>query len=524
MSARDAGPGDEVGVVTNGALPYEFRVLTRDPVPVGEYLVASAADGSEVLGMVEETEINSAIMEMVRNFSDAREAGRLALSNPRDRSYSSSVRVLGVLADLRRGEARMPSLPPVPGSPVRRASREDLSAAFGGSGRSWIPVGSLLRAPSVRVHVDLNRVASRHLAILASTGAGKSNMLALIAKAVAGLRGTMVIFDYHGEYAGLNLGRRGRAILPRINPRHLDSDELADLLEIREGADRQRHALSEALEGARDERDFWGELQRGLDGIAEREREYREAARRARDIVRAAVRRLGSILDPDGPDPLDQLAEGYVNVVNLSELSPRQADVVISRYMDEVLADRKRFASGERGRLSMPVVLALEEAHVFVPGDARTKTRESASRIAREGRKFGVSLIIVSQRPQRLDQDVLSQMGSLAVGRLLNQRDRAFVQDSSEFITEEMSGYLPDLNPGEALLVGQWVKIPALVRVDRVEEKLVGRDVDAVGEWSSREGPSEDTGEFIERPRGGTSPPRAPWPRRAGPGPPVSPR
>ncbi|MGC9189765.1 MAG: ATP-binding protein, partial [Conexivisphaera sp.] len=128
-----------------------------------------------------------------------------------------------------------------------------------------------------------------------------------------------------------------------------------------------------------------------------------------------------------------------------------------------------------------------------------TKTRETAARIAREGRKFGVSLVIVSQRPQRLDQDVLSQMGSLAVGRLLNQRDRSFVQDSSEFLTEEMTGYLPDLNPGEAILVGQWVKLPAMVKVDRVEEKLVGMDVDAVGEWSSWGGPSEDTDEFIRR-------------------------
>jgi len=491
---------DVLGIVGNGALPHEFGVLTKGAVPVGEYVVAEGADGRDVLGMIDGTTINSAIMEIARNFSDALEAGRLAGANPRDRSYESHVRVLGLLDELRSGEVRLPSLPPIPGSAVRSASTEELSAAFGGSGPRWIPIGTLLRAPDVRVHVDVNRVASRHLAILASTGAGKSNMLALIAKSIAGLRGTMVIFDYHGEYSELNLGGRGRPVMPTVNPRHLDPDELADLLEIRERADKQRHVLGDALEGARNSKDFWASLREGVEEFYEN-KQYGEAAHRVSDIVDAALRRLGAVLDPDSPPPLRLVAEGYVNVVNLSELSPRQADVVISHYMDEVLADRKRTMSGEPGALAKPVVLALEEAHVFIPGDehARTKTREAAAKIAREGRKFGVSIIIVSQRPQKLDQDVLSQMGSLAIGRLLNQRDRAFVQDSSEFMTEEMAGYLPDLNPGEAILVGQWVKLPAIVKVDRVEEKLTGRDIDAVGEWTSWGGPSEDTDELIRR-------------------------
>jgi len=505
-----AGPGDvwegALGVVASGALPYEFSVITGRPLPVGDYVVAPSADGRDVLGMVDRTEIRSIIMEKSTNSVGALAAGRLASANPRDKSYVSHVRVMGLLEELRSNRVMMPSLPPMPGSPVRRASESDLSAAFGGPGEEWVPVGALLRSPSVRVHVNLNRAAQRHLAILASTGAGKSNLLALIAKHVASMRGTMVIFDYHGEYLDLDLGGRGRAVRPRVNPRLLDPDELADLLEIREAADKQRHVLSEALERAKDSKDFWEGLRAGLRAIAEGDsREYREPARRVLDILASALRRLGPVLDPESPGPLKLIAEGYVNVVNLSDLSPRQADVVISQFMDEVLIDRKRSRAGQGGGGASPgpIVLALEEAHAFIPGgDGDWRTRDSAARIAREGRKFGVSLVIVSQRPQRLDQDVLSQVGSLAIGRLLNQRDRSFVQESSEFVTEEISDYLPDLNPGEMVLVGQWVKLPALVRVDRVPEKLSGRDVDFVREWRSRAGPSEDTDELIRRDRG----------------------
>ena len=495
--------GEVVGIVANGALPHSFDAITRDAVPVGDYLVARTADGREVLGMVESTSIESEVMGIVRTFSDALRAGELAMANPYDKSYTCRVRVLGLLEGLRSGEVIMPSLPPVPGSAVRRATPGELSEVFGGSGRSWVPIGSLLRSREVRVHVDINKVASRHLAILASTGAGKSNLLALLAKAIANLRGTMVIFDYHGEYGGLDLNGRENHVEPTINPEDLDPDELADLLDIGEGASRQRYVLAHALDRARGSRDFWDGLLSGVEQVGRDEREYREAAERVADIIRLALRRYRTVLSPGAVPPVRRLAEGRVNIVNLSGLSPAQADVVISRYMEDVLVERKRCVGDSRGGCSLgrPVVLALEEAHVFVAQNRRTRTKDVASMIAREGRKFGVSLVIVSQRPQRLDQDVLSQMGSLAVGRLINQRDRSFVQESSEYLTEEMAEYLPDLNPGEAILLGQWVKLPTLVKVDRVEEKRAGRDIDAVDEWSrgSELGPSEDTEEFIRR-------------------------
>ena len=101
----------------------------------------------------------------------------------------------------------------------------------------------------------------------------------------------------------------------------------------------------------------------------------------------------------------------------------------------------------------------------------------------REGRKFGVSLIIVSQRPSRVDQDVLSQMGSLAVSRITQPKDQSYIVDSSELVTEELASNLPSLNVGETILLGQWVTLPSMTKIDKVEEKLLGADIDAVSEW-----------------------------------------
>jgi DNA helicase HerA-like ATPase len=136
-----------------------------------------------------------------------------------------------------------------------------------------------------------------------------------------------------------------------------------------------------------------------------------------------------------------------------------------------------------RVRFNAPVIVAIEEAHSFLPVDRDTDAKYMASKIAREGRKFGVSLIIISQRPSRVDQDVLSQMGSLAVSRITQPKDQSYIVESSELVTEELARYLPSLNVGEVLLLGQWVTLPSMAKVDKVEEKLLGADIDAVSEW-----------------------------------------
>ncbi|MEM3124587.1 MAG: ATP-binding protein, partial [Candidatus Nitrosocaldus sp.] len=185
------------------------------------------------------------------------------------------------------------------------------------------------------------------------------------------------------------------------------------------------------------------------------------------------------------------------NILNMIEFTEKQANIAIAYYLEEILEDRKRaerlrgrreVEAGNRGsdvKFDTPVICAIEEAHVFLPNNKDTDAKYIASKIAREGRKFGVSLIIVSQRPRRLDQDVLSQMGSLAVLRLTNPDDQRYINEASEVLSKELLEYLPSLNVGEAILVGQWVNIPSIVKIEEVKEKRAGRDISAVEQWQS---------------------------------------
>jgi DNA helicase HerA-like ATPase len=120
-----------------------------------------------------------------------------------------------------------------------------------------------------------------------------------------------------------------------------------------------------------------------------------------------------------------------------------------------------------------------------MPKNESTDTKYIASKVAREGRKFGVGLIIVSQRPRTLDPNVLSQMGSLAIMKLVQQEDQSQIESSSESINGKIIEQLPSLNPGEALLVGQWVNLPSFIKIDEILERMMGKDPEPVNEWKN---------------------------------------
>lgn len=482
---------EPLGIVVGKTEPYRVIIQAKRPLRVGEYVEINGPDGL-LLGFVENANISSDILGDIKNYQSAIEAKRVALKNMRDKSFTGSIRIVGSIEELKKGSQYIPSIPPFPGDEAREANETVLKEVFSTNSKEWVQIGTLARNRTVPVAINLDKVASRHLGILAATGAGKSNLLAVLMKRISEVKGTMIVFDYHGEYLELKIS--GVVQVPaKINPRLLNSDELADILEIRENASIQRSVLAKAFNIEVKESDkFWDTLEKNLTIIANDSKESdKRAAERVLDIIQTAKRRIGRVLDPEIANPLTLIRPNHINIVNMLELTERQASVILSYYLEAILEDRKkarRVGWGEKVdikdiRFLSPVVCAIEEAHTFIPNNEDTDAKRVVSKIAREGRKFGVSLIIVSQRPSRVDQDVLSQVGSLAVLRIVQPQDQRYIVDVSEIMSEELAGYLPSLNVGEAILIGQWVTLPSLVKVEKVEEKLIGSDISAVREW-----------------------------------------
>ena len=472
-----------VGYIVGETKPYRAEVLAFRPLMVGEYLYMEY-HGYNVLAMVQSSLTGSPVIN--QSLLDPRDVERLVRhirTGERVYYHRGVIKILGHIGN--GGKLSIPPVPPPPGTEVFRAPRSILAKIFRPSGREYVRIGTLLRDPEIEVRVNINRVVSRHLAVLAMTGMGKSNLVALLAKRVAELGGTVIIFDYHGEYVGIRFRSVPVVTLkPTVNPFTMDFEEIARLLNIRRNATRQRMILYECFEHVVNTRGkFFDELKRCLQTRVAR---YGPPAQKVLEAVMTYEGYLKKIVDESIPSVVERIVLGAINVVDLSELRLHQADAVVAHWLHRILEARKEalWSRNSRG-LPVPVIVVIEEAHAFIPSDEETATKVSAESIAREGRKFGVGLVIVSQRPRGLDPNILSQMGNLAVLRIVHPEDQSYIAKHCEPVTQDIIEELPGLNVGEAVLLGDWVSVPTIAKIDHVTEKTIGIDIDAVAIWSS---------------------------------------
>ena len=482
-----------LGFVIGESMPTLVTAQTSRSLPIGEYVIIDSAEG-KIIGLAEKSVVSSAALDDVNNFDEALESIEVAEINKRDKSYTASIRILGFLDSLRKGKAILPAVPPVPGVQIIQATKDDLGQIFGPENKEWIKIGNLLRNSEIDSMINLNKIVSRHVGILAMTGMGKSNLVTLLAKQIAKLDGTVIIFDYHNDYSDLNIPKIN-VIDAKINPRLLEADTLSDVLEIRESADVQQRILRLAFTPeVKESANFWEALDSQVQyiGANPERKEDRHSADRVQDKIDDARNRSSEILDPDMTNPVGLIKEGRLNILNVSEFTDKQANVAIAYYLQELLLDRKAAVNAKSAksklkrsyRFNTPIFVIIEEAHVFIPKNEDAKAKYWAGKIAREGRKFGLGLGIVSQRPRDIDANVLSQMGSLAVMKIVQEDDQRQIASAAESISREFISQLTSLNIGDAVLVGQWVNLPAIVHIDEMKGKTIGSDQNAVGEWA----------------------------------------
>ncbi len=157
---------------------------------------------------------------------------------------------------------------------------------------------------------------------------------------------------------------------------------------------------------------------------------------------------------------------------------------VVANAIGRILLDKAR----EGGFREQPLVVFLDEAHQFLNrtiGDESLKMElESFGLIAKEGRKYGLTICIATQRPRDIPQDVLSQMGTLLVHRLINDRDREVVERAAGEIDRSAAEFLPTLGPGEAIIIGVDIPVPMAIQVQIPDAKPDSRGPDYQVYWS----------------------------------------
>jgi hypothetical protein len=178
---------------------------------------------------------------------------------------------------------------------------------------------------------------------------------------------------------------------------------------------------------------------------------------------------------------------GLCSVLQLNEIDRRQQQVIVAVLLRMVWKARMNAAKGIGGptdRLDYPVFILLEEAHHFAPANEDVVTTNILKTILAEGRKFGVGVGLISQRPGKLDSDVLSQCMTQFLLRIVNEYDQSSVAAAVESASHDLLAELPALSKGQAIVAGAAVNTPLSIRVRQRITRHGGVEPDAPGEWA----------------------------------------
>lgn len=440
-----------------------------------------------------------------------------------------------------RGVGRYPTT----GAEVHAVGTTDIAKMFERFQSKGFSVGTVATHPSLKVCLDPSNLFGRHFAILGQTGSGKSwTVAALVQRTVAVMpRAHIIILDLHGEYCWKREdGSRHYAFADAV-VRHVDARELeipywlmtyAELCDLLiDHTDFSAHNQVAAF------RDVLGRLRAaegaspglGLPRTTLDTPVFFDLA-----VLRAEIESMnGQVMGSSGKlingtltgkfDNFLMRLDSKLNDVrydfllkpkvrkdsaSLSSLlrdfvglgTPKSAVTVID--LSSVPFDVRPTVAAQIGRLAFefnywnpkyrefPILLICEEAHAYIPRASESQfagSRKSMERIAKEGRKYGVGLAVVSQRPHEVSETVLAQCGTFICLRITNPDDQAYVRSLVPESEGDLVSVLAGLGRGEALVLGEAVPLPTRLQFDKPHPTPNSDDVDFYKKW--RDGPTD---------------------------------
>jgi DNA helicase HerA-like ATPase len=406
----------------------------------------------------------------------------------------------GRLINFRRG---ITGYPP-PGAKVFPVSGGDMKQMFAADERAHIEIGTVYPTKDVRGALYVDALLGKHFALVGSTGTGKSTSAALIMHRICDLspEGHVVMIDPHGEYSAAFKGVGELFNVENLAMPYwlMNFEEHCEVLVTSSGADRQRDMdiLAKCLLQARAKnRAAEGMTKLTVDSpIPYALSDLTNAITHEMGLLNKATdtapfMRLKTKIDELKADPryhfmfsgmlvADSMTQFVSKIfrlpakgkpISIVDVSGVPSDIVavVVAVLSRLVFD---YAIWSRNEVPRPVLLVCEEAHRYIPSDktgSGQAVRKILERIAKEGRKYGVALGLITQRPSDLAEGVLSQCGTIIAMRLNNERDQAFVKSAMPEGARGFLDVIPALRNRECIVCGEGVSIPIRVSFDDLE-------------------------------------------------------
>jgi len=453
----------------------------------------------------------------------------LAVADPAGEANESALRLFeaellgevtldqnGELSAFQRGVAIYPVLD----DEIYLATSEERARIYAPPEKSNIRIGMVHPNRDLPAYLMTDELLGKHFAILGSTGSGKSCSVALILRSILQdhPNGHVIVLDPHNEYSNV-FGDAGDVLSPddiRLPYWLLNFEEIIEVMIGRGRSDREIQAAILRSEIVNAKRKFAGsgksaehitidtpvpyslsELITNINNHMgklenpENSTPYLRLLSRLEDLrsdQRYSFMFSGLVVRDILPDILSRIlsipvAQRPFTILDLSGVPSEITDVVVS-VLCRMIFD---FALWSVPAKALPMLLVCEEAHRYVPRDPDAgfePTKKTLSRIALEGRKYGVSLCLVSQRPSELSANILSQCNTLFALRMSNERDQEIARRALPESAMGLLSALPSLRTQEAIVVGDGVKLPIRVKFDFLDE--AHRPKSGTAEFSDR--------------------------------------
>ena len=521
-----------VGVTKGpGETPHEYTFISCDAdqiLKTGEYVWYTLTDGDtarHVLGRITQ---RRAVQHYPDTFlaepevSPAEVAALVGFDHTANDLFELTVGIMGFY-DPTLGAFVNPWIPPQSGKPIYLASDAMLAEVLSKGMLDTVGsahIGDLLtRGPgAVPIVIDIKEMVSTHLAIIASTGAGKSYLAGVLIEELMRPynRAAVLIIDPHGEYGTLeglpnhdvfSVGATNGAQPYRAEVRifrhdqvkvRLSTLELGDLRYLLpEMTEKQQYLLGRGWRLLRDKkRGLPWSAHELIDCIRESASAGGEGERDDSGTVGALEWKIEQRLaDNDmtfSPtqhlDIKEIFMPGRCTVLQINEIDERDQQVIVATllrrlYQARMETDRGKVKEGDEKYLPYPVFVLIEEAHHFAPNGGEAISTRVLKQVLAEGRKFGVGVGLISQRPGKLDPDVLSQCQTQCIMRIVNELDQKTIATSVESVGHELLRNLPALSKGQVIIAGSAVNTPVLCRVRTRVTKHGGESHNAPAQW-----------------------------------------
>ena len=486
MEKREVG--QPLGVVFGNVGSSGFKAILKDrSVKEMDYIEVDHPDEGRLLCQVDDIELRS-------NLSPDG-----SMDEIKDRKVSwRRVAKIGVIGRRDGNKLRRPLTPVNPSSRLYRAQEDFIRDVLGLHREKGAYIGKIMHT-EVDVILDPSKLVQNHVSVVAKSGSGKSYTCGILIEELCRISVPVVVLDLHGEYSSLvspNIDQDQYDMMDRfqVTPEGL-GDKVREFTfsEMDEGVT----PLGVDLKGFRAEdllemmgiknigigtsilynamvrvKEILGEDYDLSDLLAAVEADHNPYKW---NVVNGLQHLLSMPVFSSPRTPLKQIVEpGYVSVIELNNVSLDLQQIGVTALLRRLFQARKE-------KVIPPFMLVVEEAHNFCPQSGPSVTSRVVRTIASEGRKFGMGLTIVTQRPAKVDKNVLSQCGTQIIMKVTNPNDLKSVIASVEGLDSRMADEIQKLPVSVGIVVGGNISNPVLVEMRIRKTKHGGGAVDILG-------------------------------------------